>query len=87
MSAISKFGIVQESRIFERHFSVAELAAAWGLSADTVRRMFENEPDVLIFESAERCSSRRRRTLRIPQSVAERVYKRLSARMGRKVTH
>ncbi|OLC97695.1 MAG: hypothetical protein DMG35_15865 [Acidobacteria bacterium] len=46
----------------------------------TVRRIFERESDVLIFENPERGSSRRRRTLRIPESVAERVYHRLSTR-------
>ena len=70
----------QESRMCERHFSPAELAEQWNLSEDTVRRIFEREPDVLIFENSERASSRRRRTMRIPESVAERVYRRLSAR-------
>jgi hypothetical protein len=45
-----------------------------------VRRIFEREPGVLIFENPERISSRRRRTMRIPESVAERVYRRLSTR-------
>lgn len=84
MAASAKLGIVPDGqlnrRLFERHFSPAELAETWSLSEDTIRRMFENEPDVLIFENADRCSSRRRRTLRIPQSVAERVYCRLSSR-------
>lgn len=86
MATAPKFGVAQQpceasgSRLFERHFSPAELAAQWNLSEDTVRRIFEREPDVLIFENPERGSSRRRRTLRIPQSVAERVYRRLSTR-------
>ena len=66
------------SRLFERHLSPAELAEAWNLSEDTVRRIFEHEPDVLIFENPEKASRRRRRTMRIPQSVAERVHRRLS---------
>jgi transcriptional regulator GlxA family with amidase domain len=82
MAAVPKFAAVQPmgSRLFEKHFSPAELAETWNLSEDTIRRMFENEPGVLIFENAERASSRRRRTLRIPQSVAEMVYSRLSTR-------
>lgn len=63
-----------------RHYSPAELAQLWSLSTDTVRRMFENEPGVLVFENPVRSSSRRFRTLRIPESVAERVYRRLSTR-------
>ncbi len=80
-----ELGEAVNSRLFERHFSPAELAAAWNLSEDTVRRLFEREPEVLIFENPERESARRRRTLRIPESVAERVYRRLSTRgLGRR---
>jgi hypothetical protein len=68
----------QESRMQERHYSPAELGELWNLSADTVRRMFENEPGVLVFENPVRSSSRRFRTLRIPESVAERVHSRSS---------
>lgn len=64
--------------MYERHYSPAELAEQWNLSGDTVRRMFENEPDVLVFENPVRSSSRRFRTLRIPESVAQRVYSRFS---------
>jgi len=63
-----------------RHYSPDELAECWQLSVDSVRRLFENEPGVLVFENPERGSARRRRTLRIPESVAERVYHRLSIR-------
>lgn len=64
----------QESRMYDRHYTPAELGKLWNLSADTVRRMFESEPGVLVFENPVRSSSRRSRTLRIPASVAERVY-------------
>jgi hypothetical protein len=86
MATAAKLGITRQpgeaqgSRLFEQHFSPAELAAQWNLSEDTVRRIFEREPDVLIFENPERGSSRRRRTLRVPESVAERVYRRLCTR-------
>jgi len=64
---------------FERLLTPAELARHWALSVDTVRHLFEAEPDVLIF--GERRPGRRRyRTLRIPLSVAERVYRRLTTR-------
>jgi hypothetical protein len=82
MSALPKLAAVQPigSRLFERHFSPAELAELWSLSEDTIRRMFEHEPGVVIFENPSRNPGRRRRTLRIPQSIAERVHCRLSAR-------
>jgi hypothetical protein len=72
------FVSAREQRMYERHYSPAELAEMWSLSLDTVRRMFEDEPGVLVFENPVRSSSRRFRTLRIPESVAERVYTRFS---------
>ncbi len=64
----------------ERHFSVAQVAEAWDLSADAVRRLFANEPGVLVLEPPTRShfSRRRYRTLRIPAAVLDRVYRRLS---------
>jgi hypothetical protein len=63
-----------------KHYSPAELGQLWGLSVETIRRMFEREPGVLIFENPDKGSERRRRTMRIPESVAECVYRRLSTR-------
>jgi hypothetical protein len=63
-----------------KHYSPAELGQLWGLSVETIRRMFEREAGVLIFENPDKGSERRRRTMRIPESVAERVYRRLSTR-------
>jgi transcriptional regulator GlxA family with amidase domain len=82
MATAPKLAAVQPagSRLFEHHFSLAELAELWSLSENTIRRMFEGEPGVMIFENPSRNPARRRRTLRIPQSVAERVYSRLSTR-------
>ena len=59
----------------ERHYTVAELAAAWRLSEDTVRRLFRNEPGVIII-SRQRRGFRIYETIRIPESVAKRVYAR-----------
>jgi hypothetical protein len=59
-----------------RHFSVAELAGAWNLSEDTIRRLFENEPGVMIIHHSRR-RKRVYRTLRIPAEIALRVYRRL----------
>jgi hypothetical protein len=36
------------SPFIERHYSASELAALWNLSLDTIRRIFENEPGVLV---------------------------------------
>ena len=64
--------------VMERHYSPDELAALWNLSGDTVRRLFEREPGVLVIERARSRNARHYRTLRIPESVAERVHRRLS---------
>ncbi len=65
----------------ERHYSPSELAVAWGLSPDTIRALFEDEPGVLVMGDAKGTKRKRRyRTIKIPQSVAVRVKNRLSAR-------
>lgn len=63
----------------ERHYSVAELAELWNLSENTIRRMFENEPDVLQWGTTEGRFKRRYRTLRIPERVVLRVHRQLRA--------
>jgi hypothetical protein len=62
----------------ERHYAVAEISAMWNLSPDSVRRIFGREPGVLVL--AGNSSTRRKArytTLRIPESVLERVHRRL----------
>lgn len=61
----------------ERHYSVAELGKIWNLSEKTIRRMFENEPGVLQWGKVEARSRRAYTTLRIPETVALRVHRRL----------
>lgn len=66
----------------EQHYTVRELAELWAFSNDTIRRLFEDEPGVLMI--GERLPRRKRRyvTLRIPSSVAARVHRRMSAGLG-----
>jgi hypothetical protein len=59
----------------ERHYTVAEVSAMWKLSVDAVRKLFRNEPGVLGLGSVQRRGKRPYLTLRIPQSVLERVYR------------
>lgn len=62
--------------MMEKHFTVTELAEQWGYSYDFVFDRFRDEPGVV--SSAERGARRRTRTtLRIPESVAARVYARM----------
>ena len=69
---------------FERHFSVDELCALWGMSDDFVRRLFLHEPGVVVFYH-HRPGRRVYRTLRIPESVALRVHARMSAQPGQSI--
>jgi hypothetical protein len=62
---------------FGRHYTPQELAALWRLDESTIRRMFLDEPGVLKFGKWSRHDGRRDYvTLRIPESVARRVYQR-----------
>ena len=62
-----------------RHYSPAEIAEHWGLSADAIRKLFEKEPGVLVIgNTVPRRGQRSYTTVRIPESVVERVHRRLS---------
>ena len=63
----------------QRHYSIAEVAGMWNLGADAVRRLFENEPGVLTLTGG---GSKRTsyKTLRIPEHVVARVYRRQLSR-------
>ena len=61
----------------ERHYSAEEIGRLWGLSPRTVRRMFENEPGILVFGNTGSMKKRRYLTLRVPESVLVRVHRRL----------
>ena len=70
-SVIPKFAV--------QHYTVAEIAIMWKLSEESVRKLFEKEPDVLVFGNQKpRFGRRRYLTLRIPEFVVERVHRRLS---------
>jgi AraC-like DNA-binding protein len=65
----------------ERHFSVAEIASHWGLSEDTVRRLFQYEDGVMVI-SHHRRGTRMYKSIRIPESVVARVYAKLTKGNG-----
>jgi len=68
--------MTQLIELTERHFSVKELAQVWGLSPAAIRSLFRNEPGVLRFGQEHNGHQRDYVTLRIPATVAERVYRR-----------
>jgi hypothetical protein len=61
----------------EKHYSVGEVATLWSLSVKTVRKMFESEPGVIQWGSEEALHKRGYRTLRIPESILQRVHRKL----------
>jgi hypothetical protein len=71
---------IETSVHIERHYAVAEIAEMWNLSADKVRELFENEQGVLMIGERSPRHKRRYVTLRVPQSVLERVHRHLSSK-------
>ena len=76
---------IETSVHIERHYAVTEIAEMWNLSPDKVRELFENEPGVLVIGERSPRHKRRYVTLRIPQTVLERVHRRLSSKVWRPV--
>ncbi len=64
--------------IRERHFTISELASNFKHSYDATLDIFRKEPGVLRI-SRPRKSIRHCTTIRVPQSVAERDYQRLTS--------
>ena len=63
----------------EHHYKPTELAKLWGVSPDTIRRLFRDEAGVIRLENKKQAFKHVYTTLLIPESVARRVYTRLSA--------
>ena len=85
---------VHRSPVLERHYSVAEIAEQWGVSNNTVRRRFRDEPGVLDLGAPSRLVGgpkkkykRRQALLRIPESVLVRVRNRLLDKRGPDSVH
>lgn len=57
----------------ERHYTINELAFKWSLSGEFVRQLVQHEPGVTEWVR-QRPGRRRYRVLRVPSSVAERIY-------------
>ncbi len=63
----------------ERHFTIHELSKMWHFSKEFVRQIVKDEPGVTEWVR-QQPGKRRYRVLRVPQSVAERLYRRAQAR-------
>lgn len=60
---------------FEEHFTPKELGQRWKFDETTIRRIFQDEPGVFRYGRTHRRGKRDYITMRIPASVAERVYR------------
>lgn len=61
----------------ERHYKVSELSELWLFSEGTIRRLFNQEPGVLKIARKATRAKRSYTSLRIPERIAQRVYRRL----------
>lgn len=61
----------------ERHYNIAEVAEMWGLSERTIRRLIEGQPGLVVLGNLGDGKTRRRTTVRIPESVLGRIHARL----------
>ncbi len=73
-------GLTDKLDFCQHHYTVAEVAELWNLSPDAVRRLFENELAVLVLGGKGGRGRRPYTTLRIPENVVERVYRRQLSR-------
>jgi hypothetical protein len=71
--------LADDDQMAERHYTPQELAELWGVSVQTIREVFRHEEGVLKIGRNGSRTRRAYKTLRIPESVAERVHERLSA--------
>ena len=58
--------------------SINEAAELTGLSPQTMTRMFEDVPGVIIIDRPETMHKRRHRTIRIPRAVFDRVLRKVT---------
>jgi len=61
----------------ERHYTVSELSKLWFFSENTIRRLFSHEPGVIKIARQPTRIKRGYTSLRIPETVAQRVHRRL----------
>ena len=69
--------------LHDKHLKISYLAGQWGYSDQFIRDLFKDEPGVLRVLRPERSNGRKGgfkreyESMRIPESVARRVYERL----------
>ena len=66
----------------EPHFTLGELALHWHMSVRSLRDWFVDEPGVIKFGAPKLAKGKKRTyvSLRVPESVAWRVYRRMTGK-------
>ena len=77
VSSVAALPLTPVDLASEKHYSIIEISKLWALSEKTVRRIFEREPGVILWGSAETRHKRGYRTLRVPETVLLRVHRKL----------
>jgi len=62
---------------FEKHWTVKDLSANWGVSPQTIRKLFGGEPGVAFMGHGDTRKTRRYKTMLIPGTVVHRVHERM----------
>lgn len=73
---------IRQTTALEKHYTAAEVGSMWGLSDDSVRNIFANDPRVLRIGSSEPHRKGEKFvhqyvSMRIPESVVKEVYETL----------
>ena len=68
----------------ERHYSINQISELWGLSPGVVRSLFRDRADVLHIGHGEKMRKRPYVTLRVPESVVQRVHAELREKKGKR---
>ena len=71
----STIGFMVPDGTFEKHYRIGDLAEMWSLGRETIRKMLVNEPGVIKVRMGRR---KTHTTYSVPESVAERIHRRLS---------
>jgi hypothetical protein len=64
----------------ERHYSISEIAELWALSPGAVRSIFKDRGDVIRIGHGEQRYRRCYVTIRVPESVVQKVHAELRAK-------
>ena len=68
--------VAERAPALQRHYRIDQLAELWGFSRTTVRKAFDQEPDVIRWSNPT-SGKRKYESISIPESVALRVHERL----------